>query len=71
MAKNVDPDQMPHSAVSDLGLYCKGLSVPIFRFFYGKTCAHCQKQGKIASAEGENPHPPLLNETPAYLVGTH
>ena len=31
MANSVDPDQMPHSVASDLGLHCLGLSVPIFR----------------------------------------
>ena len=32
MANSVDPDQMPCSAVSDLGLsVCKGLSVPKLR----------------------------------------
>ena len=30
-ANSVDPDQMPCSAVSDLGLQCKGLSVPVLR----------------------------------------
>ena len=30
MANSVDPDQMPHSALSDLGLHCLGLSVLIF-----------------------------------------
>ena len=29
MANSVDPDQMLHSAASDLGPHCKGLSVPI------------------------------------------
>ena len=32
MANNVDPDQMLHSAASDLCLhFCKGISVPILR----------------------------------------
>ena len=30
-ANSVDPDQMPCSAVSELGLHCKGLSVPKLR----------------------------------------
>ena len=41
MANRVDPDQTPHSAASDLGLYClQSLSVPIltvvhpFFFFF-------------------------------------
>ena len=29
MVTSVDPDQMPHSAASDLGLHCNGLSAPI------------------------------------------
>ena len=29
LANSVDPDQLPHSTVSDLGLYCSGLTVPI------------------------------------------
>ena len=34
MANSVDPDQMPHSAASDLGLHClQRLSVPILRVF--------------------------------------
>ena len=31
MVNSVDPDQMLHSAASELGLHCLGLSVPIFR----------------------------------------
>ena len=32
MENSVDPDQMPHSAATDLGLHsCKDLSVPILR----------------------------------------
>ena len=32
MANNADPDQMPHSVSSDLGLHClQMLSVPILR----------------------------------------
>ena len=31
MTNSEDPDQMPHSVASDLGLHCKGLSVPILR----------------------------------------
>ena len=38
MTNSADPDQMPHSAASDLGLHCllrlvgSDLSVPILRF---------------------------------------
>ena len=32
VANSIDPDQMLHSAASDLGLHvCKGLSVPLLR----------------------------------------
>ena len=34
MADSVDPDQMPHSAASDQGMYC--LLVPICLNKYGK-----------------------------------
>ena len=53
------------NAASDLGLYLyKGLSLPILSIILVKLLQICQeKQGKIASVEGENPRPPSHYET--------
>ena len=51
MANSVDPDQMLHSAASDLGLHCfSGLSVPIFRVMmvYYYTVTEKSNQGSCS-----------------------
>ena len=66
MANSVDPDQMLHSVVSDLGLHvCKGLSVPIFRvimvlfLFLHKmyvVCTHWKQFGEAFLMSNNNIH---------------
>ena len=41
MANSVDPDQMLHSAASDLGLHC--LQMPLCPNTYGYYCTKCPK----------------------------
>ena len=34
MANSVDPDQMPHSVASDLGLYCLSVDIALDKMFF-------------------------------------
>ena len=44
MANSVDPDQMPHSVASDLGLHCLQTPIcPSTYGYYGKTYANLSK----------------------------
>ena len=54
MANNVDPDQMSHSAVSDLGLHCLQMPVcPNTLGYYNKVFLRLNMLGNFSTQHSE------------------